>query len=406
MRCHWITALLCPRAAIGLFFAVNNGPSELIVKDGKLANRVAPRGGFLEQPSAPDSPGPLRVVVGGAEQSLVLASGTAGRHVGILGPRGKDEKKCRSLDTNDLQVALALAAGGCRREDFNCVASRMLGGVPEAFARRLFVDVWISWDYWSQCNEASPSPVLRTAGSFLGRPLEVLREQPLVAAVRGFATEEECTELMSSARLEDLTVAHVGGTGGSTSTSMSRETLSTNLFVDWDKESVLSLVSTRMFDLATELLGTRVPYEGQEPLNFLHYLKGFEYRPHADGMSGTRTALPTGKRVATTLAYCEAPVRGGATVFPQGQQQLKFKPGVGDLLFFAYSPDPNSDAMHAACPVLEGNKTVLTQWHRLGVSIEEPWDRFEDWGTFHNPYAASRWQGPRYVVSREDHEEL
>jgi len=72
-------------------------------------------------------------------------------------------------------------------------------------------------------------------------------------------------------------------------------------------------------------------------------------------------------------------------------------PGKGDLLFFQYLPEPMR-ALHAACPVAAGNKSTLTQWHRLGVSAEKPWDLYEDWGRFHNPHANSRWQGPRYGV--------
>merc|ERR1712014_115924 len=122
------------------------------------------------------------------------------------------------------------------------------------------------------------------------------------------------------------------------------------------------------------MLGEEIPYEGQEPVNFLHYLRGFEYKPHQDGMGG-----PRGKRVATTLIYCETPSAGGATVFPYPGVMLKFAPAVGDLLFFTYAPEPH-EALHAACPVVEGQKSTLTQWHRLGVSVEKPWDYHENWG--------------------------
>ena len=80
---------------------------------------------------------------------------------------------------------------------------------------------------------------------------------------------------------------------------------------------------------------------------------------------------------------------------------MKFQPGPGDLLFFAYNPDPRAEATHAACPVEAGNKTTLTQWHRLGVSVETPWDTYENWGKFHNPYGTSRWKGPRFELKNE-----
>ena len=74
---------------------------------------------------------------------------------------------------------------------------------------------------------------------------------------------------------------------------------------------------------------------------------------------------------------------------------LRFQPTSGSLLFFAYAPSPGLQE-HAACPVLAGNKSTLTQWHRLGVSPDMPWDSFEDWGRFRNPHSKARWKGPRY----------
>jgi len=62
-----------------------------------------------------------------------------------------------------------------------------------------------------------------------------------------------------------------------------------------------------------------MPYEGQEPVNFLHYIKGFEYKPHTDG--GEKRP---GGRVATTLIYCEVAEEGGGTVFPQGTPPLRY----------------------------------------------------------------------------------
>merc|ERR1712039_531018 len=104
-----------------------------------------------------------------------------------------------------------------------------------------------------------------------------------------------------------------------------------------------------------------------------------------------------GKRIGTTLIYCEAATEGGSTVFTT-EPSLKFQPGRGDILFFAYNPDPKTEAKHAACPVFAGNKTTLTQWHRLGVSSEVNWDNFEDWGKFHNPYLDTVWKGSRFSV--------
>ena len=35
---------------------------------------------------------------------------------------------------------------------------------------------------------------------------------------------------------------------------------------------------------------------------------------------------------------------------------------------------------HSGCPVRKGGKWVATQWYRVGVSEDEPWNTFENWG--------------------------
>jgi len=383
------------RHAAGVFFVANRGSTDFAF--GKL---VIEAKSFKELPNRPKK-SKFGVTHNGARTKIRLAEGTAGKHTGLV----VDDETVATVDTNDLQVALAEAAEGCAWDDFACVASGLYGSVPEDFARRTFTDVWLTWKYWSLCNEVPPAPALRTMATRTGHSLEVLREAPMVATVRGFVSEAECGDLIRKAQVQTLTRAHVGSGGGGTTTSESRETLTNSLWVNWDVEDTLSLVAARTFDLASDLLGVNVPYEGQEPINFLHYLKGYEYRPHHDGAgsAGGNTPPPKGKRIGTTLVYCEAPDVGGATVFTRGAR-LRFQPGRGDILFFAYNPDPRSEAEHAACPVVAGNKTTLTQWHRLGVSNTMNWDNFENWGKFHNPHLSSVWKGPRLSV--EDKSEL
>merc|ERR1719353_1848263 len=192
--------------------------------------------------------------------------------------------------------------------------------------------------------------------------IDILRESPLVATVRGFVSDAVCGDIMKRANKDSLVEAHVGTGGGATATSESRETLTTNFFLDWNEKNSLTVTSARAFDLVSEILGKNVSYEAQEPVNFLHYRSGYEYKPHMDGSSDQN-----GKRVATTLIYCEAADKGGATVFTSGEETMRFQPSSGDLLLFQYMPKPQL-ATHAACPVIAGLKSTLTQWYRLGVS--------------------------------------
>eukprot|EP00928_Gymnodinium_smaydae_P071815 TRINITY_DN55298_c0_g1_i1.p1 TRINITY_DN55298_c0_g1~~TRINITY_DN55298_c0_g1_i1.p1 ORF type:complete len:416 (+),score=74.60 TRINITY_DN55298_c0_g1_i1:71-1249(+) len=376
-----VACFLLHRVA-AVFFVVNLRSDPITI--GK--KQIQP-GEFFEREKGPKKPDAVITLSESSKVKVALPQGTAAIYYGVV----TSDEGAYAVDTNDLQVALSKAAKACGR-NFECIGRSTLGGVPANFAQRAFGDLWIEWDFWSQCAADPESPVLRTQQTQTGVEIEILREKPLVAAVRGFASGEECTELMGYKEVQELTRAHTGG-AGHTTTSSSRETLTANMFVNWNVENSLTKLSVRTFDLVSELLGEAVPYEGQEPVNFLHYVKGYEYRPHPDGMSGV-SSVPRGKRVASTLVYCRAADEGGGTVFPQGQK-ISFLPRPGDLLFFAYNPDPHNDAIHAACPVLSGNKTTLTQWHRLAVSIEEPWDRFENWGAFHNPHGKSRWKGPR-----------
>lgn len=354
-------------------------------------------GEFHEWHSLPEvsSKGRVDVLSGGVSRSLQLAEGTAGVHTGVVA----DINGLRAIDTNDLQIALARAAKDCQRDDYACVARNTFGGVPTRFVQTLFRKLWLSWDHYSQCHLEAPSPVIETVTTRTGHTLEVFRKDPLVASVRRFLSEEECGELVwRHADMRALTAAHIGSSG-KTVASLTRETLTTNMFVNWDVEDMLSTSAARMFDLASDLLDEDVNYEGQEPINLLHYLPGYEYQPHADG-GGGRTKPSRGKRVGTSLVYCEAPAEGGSTVFVSGRR-VKFQPRPGDLLFFSYNPDPAWEGRHAACPVIEGNKTTLTQWYRFGTSAANNWDQYEDWGKFHNPHLRSVWQGPRFSVSEK-----
>lgn len=297
-------------------------------------------------------------------------------------------------DANEFQLELSRGAHACNGvaappDGFrDCVFRRAFGGVSaDPAAWRIF---WQTERYWRLCEVAAPSPPLRTfpSGAIPGQLIEVLREEPFVAVARGFATAAQCQRIVATTpAVSGLGRAHVGGSGA-TSFSSSRETLSTNLDIDWNApDAPVTAMAAATVELASELLGEKIPYEAQEPINFLHYKVGFEYKPHTDG--GGRKP---GKRVSTTLVYCEAADEGGSTVFPSTRidEQLKVSPGPGDLLFFEYKNGPQR-TQHAACPVITGNKTTLTMWHRLGVSADDPWYNYEEWGEFHNPHLRSEY---------------
>lgn len=106
-----------------------------------------------------------------------------------------------------------------------------------------------------------------------------------------------------------------------------------------------------------------------EPLAVLKYRPGQEYKPHYDGLGPRSLARDTlraaGDRVATVLAYLNAPEAGGATLFPR--LGLRIAPRPGDALVFfnldaAGNPSPH--ALHAGEPVEAGEKWLVSLWLR------------------------------------------
>ena len=104
-------------------------------------------------------------------------------------------------------------------------------------------------------------------------------------------------------------------------------------------------------------------------------------RPHCDGACNGEPHVSTG-RVATTILYCKAPTRGGATTFTKAN--VFVKPVKNAAAFFSYY---GSDGImddgyteHSGCPVLEGEKWITALWMRKGVSAENPWDFYDPMG--------------------------
>ena len=83
--------------------------------------------------------------------------------------------------------------------------------------------------------------------------------------------------------------------------------------------------------------------------------------------------LPThgGERILTFMIYLSNVEAGGSTVFPQ--PGISIKPQIGKALFwFNIGPKHQYDSrtFHIACPVLHGNKWIVTKWHRWVSSFK------------------------------------
>ena len=93
------------------------------------------------------------------------------------------------------------------------------------------------------------------------------------------------------------------------------------------------------------------------------YEQGGRFGTHHDG--GHLAGQPGGERVLTFLLCVRAPASGGATYFPDLDLLLDPRPG-RLAVWRNLDPDGALDPRmrHAATPVHEGRKTMLTTWSR------------------------------------------
>eukprot|EP00929_Paragymnodinium_shiwhaense_P119141 TRINITY_DN91018_c0_g1_i1.p1 TRINITY_DN91018_c0_g1~~TRINITY_DN91018_c0_g1_i1.p1 ORF type:complete len:590 (-),score=129.06 TRINITY_DN91018_c0_g1_i1:130-1899(-) len=291
-----------------------------------------------------------------------------------------------SLDEDAVKIFLSDVAYKCEESNaadfwrcFEEGAVLPLTGLhlSPAYSRTWFMKLWGSLEHWRLCSYQPATAPLETIqlqveakDGFRTLQGDILRKDPLVLAIHNVSTHDECRGLDEIAGSPDkLQMAFVSSGGH----SKARRTLSKNLYPDWnDPSNVLTIMANRFFDLARQASGFELYPPGQEPVNWLFYKPGFEYRPHCDGRCGQGTNQ-RGERVATSLLYCTVAEKGGGTVFPPDKTKLIPTPGM--LLFFAYNPDLMGLTQHSACPVLKGRKTTATQWYREGVSHERDWEK-------------------------------
>jgi len=225
------------------------------------------------------------------------------------------------------------------------------------------------------------------------REVDVLLDRPAskIMFVKNFISPEECDAMADTAE-SDLHKASVADGKGGSKFSEARKAMQAAITVNWEKEhsgNKIAILSRRVYDFTNHVLGLNIKEHGQEDLMSIQYFgRGLNdtepdrYTPHCDGDC---TGLPhkTGTRMATMVMYCTIPENGGHTNFRNAGVHVK--PTSGGAVFFSYI-DPEKGTTdkgfteHSGCPVLEGEKKIVTQWIRLGVDNENPWDSFNSLG--------------------------
>lgn len=217
------------------------------------------------------------------------------------------------------------------------------------------------------------------------------RPSSKIHIIENFITEEECAAMEETAKplLHKATVAN--GRGGS-ELSPNRKAMQAGIKIPWQLEeegNALTTLSRRVYDYTNHVLDMNIKEDGQEDLMSIQYEgRGEEdetpdrYMPHCDGDCEGMQFKP-GNRMATMVIYCKVPEVGGATNFRNAGVHVV--PQVGAATFFSYI-DPelmkmdNGLTEHSGCPVIKGEKKIVTQWVRYGVDKENPWNSFNTLG--------------------------
>jgi hypothetical protein len=137
--------------------------------------------------------------------------------------------------------------------------------------------------------------------------VDVLQESPSILLVDDFVSDDECSHMVN-ASMGDMMPSPGYPSGGN------RRSYSASLFPRWDVEGdVVARVSRRLVAFVREAGGyLDVPEVGQEPLSAVYYREaGDEFRSHCDGEC-RGGAYWAGRRIATSLTYCQAAEEGTA----------------------------------------------------------------------------------------------
>lgn len=198
-------------------------------------------------------------------------------------------------------------------------------------------------------------------------PVTVLRAQPLLAYVDDALPAAACSILRERARpllkpalvyntktglrvqdpTRDNSAAHLGAVDLRT------------LLIEW---RLLKIVDPQ------------APLARSEDVSVLHYAVGQQYQPHRDYLNPAQAdqfpPLGPGQRTRTAFAYLNTTEAGGETDFPT--LGLRIAPREGRVVVFdnvdaAGHPDPST--LHAALPVIRGEKWLATLW------LRESWAR-------------------------------
>ena len=203
-------------------------------------------------------------------------------------------------------------------------------------------------------------PVIRTFDRDIVVALRV--EQPALALLNGVLSPDECAQFIALGRDRLRASTVMDPRSGRDEVAAHRS--SEGMFFLPQETRFVAAIERRVAELMN------CPLRNGEGLQLLHYHPGAESAPHYDfltpGSAANDTSLArSGQRVSSLVIYLNDVERGGETVFPE--VGLAVTPRQGHAVHFEYTNsrgDVDLKSVHAAAPVLAGEKWVLTKWMR------------------------------------------
>ena len=165
------------------------------------------------------------------------------------------------------------------------------------------------------------------------------------------------------------------------------------MFIHRFKDPVVTRLQKRVAHLAM------LPLTNGEDIQVLNYGIGQEYQVHPDFFATDYLKDREGwQRLATVIVYLNNVTFGGETIFPDGLWKdtghfeiekdvrvsdcaattLNTRPMLGDaVIFWSLYPSNKEDhhSYHASCPVVEGEKWVMTTWFHVQRTTIPPRSR-------------------------------
>eukprot|EP00795_Rhopilema_esculentum_P008177 gene8177-14108_t len=211
---------------------------------------------------------------------------------------------------------------------------------------------------------------IRQHPSLIIKPIkyEILSTEPEVRLIYEMASTYE-TKVLRRLAFPQLERASVSDLTSNTLKKVSYRTSQSGWLYD-EMHEVVRKINQRMEAV------TGLSAQTAEDLQIANYGIGGHYEPHYDWSRNFEFSemkkRGQGNRIATALLYLNNVPKGGATVFTDAE--VTVWPEQGSMAFW-YNLHRNGtgtiDTIHAACPVLIGNKWVANKWfHERGQEFK------------------------------------